>query len=122
MDKLASVFVLALPLFAWAQSPFDSTWKMNLSSTQFAEKPDNFELHNKEYTCSTCIPKIAVEADGSPTKWRATRTMTRSRSSKRNRDGKFLALNEITVHGNTMTVVSKDRRGNTMMSFTADKQ
>jgi hypothetical protein len=40
----------------------------------------------------------------------------------RKRDGKFLALNEIAVHGNTMTVVSKDVRGNTMMSFTADKQ
>ena len=40
----------------------------------------------------------------------------------RNRNGKFLALNEITVHGKTMRVVSKDIRGNTVMTFTADKQ
>jgi hypothetical protein len=56
--------VLLLPLSASAQSPFDGTWKMNLSSTQFEEKPDIFALQNGEYTCSTCIPKIALKADG----------------------------------------------------------
>jgi hypothetical protein len=40
----------------------------------------------------------------------------------RKRDGKFRALNEITIHGSTMMVVSKDEHGKTMMSFTADKQ
>jgi hypothetical protein len=249
--------VLLLPLSASAQSPFDGTWKMNLSSTQFEEKPDIFALQNGEYTCSTCIPKIAVKADGADHKvagdkdydalavkqaddktvhftrrkggkvvgeytdtvspdgstlildfkdyppegqpmtgkiiftraapgpkgahaisgaWRTARvenvaeqglTMTFKSTSDglnvdlpfyhesyeakfdgkeypvkgesggtvslkkvnnnkiletRKRDGKTLAVNEITVQANTLTVVSKDLTGNTMMSFTADKQ
>ncbi len=63
MRKLLGL-VLLLPLFAWAQGPFDGTWKINLSSAQFAEKPQTFALHDGEYTCSTCIPKIAIKADG----------------------------------------------------------
>jgi hypothetical protein len=251
------VLGLVLPLFAWAQSPFDGTWKMNLSSAQFEDKPDIFALHHGEYTCSTCIPKIAVKADGTDHKvagdkhydtlavkqvddktvqftrkkagkavgestdtvspdgstlsvefkdyppegqpmtgkimftraapgpkgahaisgaWRTTKVENVSEQGlsmtlksapdglsmdlpfyresyeakfdgkeypvkgegggtvslkkvndntileTRKRDGKTLVVNEITVHGNTMTVVSKDVRGNTMMSFTADKQ
>lgn len=63
MRKLLG-FALLLPLFAWAQSPFDGTWKINLGSAQFSQQPDTIALHNGEYTCSTCIPKIAVKADG----------------------------------------------------------
>ncbi len=63
MRKFAGLFLL-LPLSALAQSPFDGSWKMNLNSTQFAEKPDIFALQSGEYTCSSCIPKIAVKADG----------------------------------------------------------
>ncbi len=257
MNKLASVFVMALPLSAWAQSPFNGTWRMNLSSAQFKDEPDVFALENGEYTCSSCIPKIAVKADGADHKvagdkdydtlavkqvddktvqftrkkagrvvsqstdtvspdgnsltvefkdyrqegqpmnsqtlftraapgpkgtraisgaWRTAKvenvsehglTMTLKSTTDgmsmdlpfyresyeakfdgkeypvkgeaggtvslkkvndntiletRNRDGKFLALNEITVHGNTMSVISRDLRGNTMMSFIADKQ
>jgi len=253
----ASLFALALPLFAWAQSPFDGTWKFNMSSAQFAEKPDTFVLHNGEYTCPTCTPKITVKADGADHKvagekdydtlavkqvddktvqftrkkadkvvgestdtvspdgntlslefkdyppegqpmtgkiiftraapapkgahatsgsWRTAKvekvseqglTMTlkstpdglsmdlpfyhESYEAKfdgkeypvkgeaggtvslrkvndstiletRKRDGKTLAVNEMTVQGNTMKVVSKDLSGNTMMSFTADRQ
>ncbi len=253
----ASLFALALPLFMWAQSPFDGTWKFNMSSAQFAEKPDTFALHNREYTCSTCVPKITVTADGAdhkvagekdydtlavnqvdgravqftrkkagkivgestdtvspdgntltlefkdyPTQgepmtgkivftraapgpkgahaisgsWRTARvenvseqglTMTFKSSpdgltmdlpfyhesyeakfdgkeypvkgeaggtvslkkiddttilETRKRDGKLLAINEISTHGNTMKVVSRDRDGNIMMSFAAEKQ
>lgn len=63
MRRFVGLFLL-LPLSAWAQSPFDGTWKFNMSSAQFAEKPDTFALHNGEYTCSTCIPNITVTADG----------------------------------------------------------
>jgi hypothetical protein len=63
MKKIAGLFLL-LPLFAWAQTSFDGTWKVKLSSPQFAQKPQTFALRNGEYTCSTCIPKIAVKADG----------------------------------------------------------
>jgi hypothetical protein len=256
MRKLLLIVVLT-PLSATAQSPFDGTWKMNMSSTQFAGKPDVFVLDNGEYTCSTCAPKIAVKGDGADHKvagdkdydtlavkqvdnktvqftrkkagrvvsqstdtvspdgnsltlefkdypkegqpmnsqilftraapgpkgahaisgaWRTAKvenvsepglTMTLKSTTDgmsmdlpfyresyeakfdgkeypvkgeaggtvslkkvndntiletRNRDGKFLALNEITVRGNTMSVISRDLRGNTMMSFIADKQ
>ena len=256
MKNLLSL-VLLLPLSASAQSPFDGTWKMNLSSIQFEQKPDIFALQNGEYTCSTCIPKIAVKGDGADHKVAGdkdydvlavkqvddkTVQFTRKRGDKvlsestdtvspdgntltsefkdhptegqpmtgkiiftraapgpkgahaisgawrtakmenvseqglimtlkstpdglsmdlpfyresyeakfdgkeypvkgeaggtvslkkvndntiletRNRDGKFLALNEITVHGNTISISSRDLRGNTMMTFTADRQ
>jgi hypothetical protein len=64
MHKLVFVFALSLPLSAWAQSPFDGTWKFNMSSTQFAEKPETVTLQNGEYTCSRCVPQIALKADG----------------------------------------------------------
>ncbi len=61
----AALLVASLPAAAlWAQDPFDGAWKFNISSAQFAEKPDIFSLHNGEYTCSTCTPRIAVKADG----------------------------------------------------------
>lgn len=54
-----------LPLFASSQSPFDGTWKADMSKTQFTQKPDTFALQKGRYTCSTCDVKINVEADGS---------------------------------------------------------
>lgn len=65
MKKLMLV-VLALPLTAaWAQSPFDGTWKADLSKLKFPSKPDVFELKDGRYKCPTCIPtKIDVAADG----------------------------------------------------------
>jgi hypothetical protein len=63
MRKLLGL-VLLLPLFAWGQTPFDGTWKVNISSAKFGQKPDVIALHNGEYTCTTCIPKVAVKADG----------------------------------------------------------
>ncbi len=66
MRKL--LLVLLVPLFAWAQSPFDGTWKINVNHAQFSEKPDTFALQKGEYTCSTCTVKIAVKADGTDQK------------------------------------------------------
>ena len=67
MKKLLGLFLL-VPMFAWTQSSFDGTWKFNLNDAQFAQKPDTFELKNGQYTCSTCIPKINVKADGTDQK------------------------------------------------------
>jgi hypothetical protein len=65
MKKLI-LLVVALPLaIAWAQGPFDGTWKADLSKLKFPEKPDVFVLKDGRYKCSTCIPtKIDVAADG----------------------------------------------------------
>ncbi len=48
----------------WAQSPFDGTWKINLNTVQFPEKPQVLVLQNGTYQCPTCDPKINVKADG----------------------------------------------------------
>jgi hypothetical protein len=52
-------------MFAWAESPFDGTWKADMSKTQFAQKPAAFALQNGRYTCLTCDVDINVKADGS---------------------------------------------------------
>jgi hypothetical protein len=66
---LLTTFSLALlgllaPSSARAQSGFDGTWKINLNKAQMSEKPDVLLLQNGTYQCSTCVPSIAVKADG----------------------------------------------------------
>jgi hypothetical protein len=57
--------ILLLPILAWAaQSPFDGTWKVDLNTAQFPEKPQVIVLQNGTFQCSTCDPKINVKADG----------------------------------------------------------
>lgn len=59
---LLLALVVSLP--AVAQNAFDGTWKFNLDDAQFAKKPDVFLLQNGMYHCKTCVPPIAVKADG----------------------------------------------------------
>lgn len=63
MKKLWCVLLLA-PLMALAQGPFDGTWKGEVASAQFEDKPDSYLLQNGMYQCSTCIPKVSIKADG----------------------------------------------------------
>src|SRR5271166_1774624 len=63
MKKL--VFLLLLvPVLGWAQSPFDGTWKVDLSQAKFPKKPDEYLLKDGMYECKTCKPEIKVKADG----------------------------------------------------------
>jgi hypothetical protein len=66
MKKLifAGWLVLLLPVLAMAQSPFEGTWKMDMSSVQWPEKPDVYLLQNGMYQCKTCVPPVNVKADG----------------------------------------------------------
>jgi len=50
------------------QSPFDGTWKGDLGSAKFPEKPDVYVLKDGTYTCKTCAPPITVKADGTDQK------------------------------------------------------
>jgi hypothetical protein len=71
MKTLFFVGLLALllvPVGAMAQSPFDGTWKNDLSSVQWPAKPDVFLLQNGMYECKTCVPPINVKADGTDQK------------------------------------------------------
>ncbi len=61
-------FVLLLSLLtpglAVAQSAFDGTWKVDLKTAQFPKKPDVYLLQDGMYHCKTCVPAIAIKADG----------------------------------------------------------
>jgi hypothetical protein len=67
VKKLLGLFLL-VPMLVWAQSPFDGTWKFNLTGAKYSEKPETFGIKNGSYTCDTCIPKISVKADGTDQK------------------------------------------------------
>ncbi|MGO9404546.1 MAG: hypothetical protein ACLPVW_13880 [Terriglobales bacterium] len=60
--------LLFVPVVAMAQSPFDGTWKVDMSSAQWSTKPDVFLLQNGMYECKTCVPPINVKADGTDQK------------------------------------------------------
>jgi hypothetical protein len=59
---LLSLLVLGASA-ALAQSAFDGTWRLNTQSAQIKAN-DKFSLENGMYRCDTCVPKIAVKADG----------------------------------------------------------
>jgi hypothetical protein len=67
MKKLFFSFalaVLSMPLLVAAQSQFDGTWKIDMSTANFPKKPNVLLLQNGMFECKTCVPPIAVKADG----------------------------------------------------------
>ena len=56
--------LLLMPLVANAQSPFDGTWKVDMSKVDFPKKPDVYLLKDGMYECKTCVPPYNVKADG----------------------------------------------------------
>ena len=40
------------------------TWKGDVSSVKFEQKPDEFLLQNGKYDCKSCIPPVSLAADG----------------------------------------------------------
>ncbi len=59
-----AALVLLAPIPAVAQSPFDGTWKADVSSAQLPKKPNVYELRNGMYECKSCVPAVSVKADG----------------------------------------------------------
>lgn len=55
---------LAFAAPAFAAGTIDGTWKTDLSTVQFTEKPDVFLLKDGVFTCSSCVPVFTVQADG----------------------------------------------------------
>lgn len=45
-------------------SALNGTWKADLASLKFEQKPDEFLLKDGSYSCSTCIPPLSLAADG----------------------------------------------------------
>ena len=63
MKKLLFLLLL-VPVLAWAQSPFDGTWKVDMSKAKLPKKPDVLLLQNGMYECKSCNPQVNVKADG----------------------------------------------------------
>src|SRR5712692_2542775 len=55
---------LLIPAMAMAQSAFDGTWKFDLKTAKFPEKPYVYLLQDGMYHCKTCVPSVDVKADG----------------------------------------------------------
>lgn len=49
---------------ATSGSPIDGTWKADISSVQFDQKPDEMLLQGGQYSCKSCVPSFTVAADG----------------------------------------------------------
>jgi hypothetical protein len=56
--------LLLVPVLSWAQSPFDGTWKVDMSKSKLPKKPDVYLLQNGMWECKTCNPPVNVKADG----------------------------------------------------------
>ena len=57
--------ILLVPFVAAsAQTPFDGTWKMDVNSIEFPQKPDAMVIQNGMFHCQTCVPPIEIKADG----------------------------------------------------------
>ena len=55
---------LLAPSSAPAQSGFAGTWKVELNTAKFPEKPDEYLLQDGIFTCKTCVPEVKVKVDG----------------------------------------------------------
>jgi hypothetical protein len=49
---------------ALAASPLDGTWKADLASVKWPSKPDVYLIKGGVYTCSSCVPRVTIKADG----------------------------------------------------------
>ncbi len=61
---LSLAALLSVAAVSRGQSPFDGTWKTDLSQTKFSPKPLTFYISQGWYHCVTCDPAYDVAADG----------------------------------------------------------
>jgi len=47
-----------------AAGSIDGTWKADIDSVQFSQKPDEYLLQGGQYSCKSCVPSFTVAADG----------------------------------------------------------
>lgn len=59
-------FALLAGTPAFAASPFDGTWKTDISKISLPAKPDEYLLKGGSFTCHACTPGFTVAADGKP--------------------------------------------------------
>ncbi|MGA9967809.1 MAG: hypothetical protein WBQ10_21610 [Terriglobales bacterium] len=56
--------VLLFPAMLLAQSVFDGTWVAKLDTAKLPKRPEVYLLQNGIYECSSCVPKLKINADG----------------------------------------------------------
>ena len=61
---LLTTAALYAPTLAQAQSPFDGTWRIDMSQTKFSPKPLVSYLSQGWYHCVSCTPPFDVQVDG----------------------------------------------------------
>ena len=49
---------------ASSQSGIDGTWKADVTTAKWDQKPDEYLLQNGKYDCKSCTPPLSVPADG----------------------------------------------------------
>jgi hypothetical protein len=122
MKKLLLPLVLLASATLFAQSPFDGTWMTKLDTAKLPAKPRQYSLNNNMYECLTCVPKVAVNADGSDQKvtgdpYYDTIAVHVVNASSieiiRKKDGKVMSTNSETVSpdGNTLNQKFTDTTG-----------
>jgi hypothetical protein len=62
--KALFALVFLAPVGAFAASPFDGTWKTDLSTLKQDRKPQVYVVNDGMYTCKSCKPEVKVKADG----------------------------------------------------------
>jgi hypothetical protein len=68
MKKLMLAAVLLASQALFGQTQFDGTWMTKLDTAKLPTKPDKYSLSNNMYECLSCVPKVAVKADGTDQK------------------------------------------------------
>jgi hypothetical protein len=63
MKKLLFALLTLGAISAYGQAAFDGTWRLNPDSAQIKGN-DKYSVQDGMYRCETCVPKIAVKADG----------------------------------------------------------
>jgi hypothetical protein len=61
---IVSVFASLSSIHALGQSGFDGMWNADPATAQFSGNPTTFTIRHGEYLCKSCVPAIAVKADG----------------------------------------------------------
>lgn len=64
LSALIAMAALFAAASSSAQSPFDGTWKTDLSKTRFSPKPLTFYISGGWFHCVSCSPAYDVPADG----------------------------------------------------------
>ena len=64
MRRFMFLLLLFVPVLGLGQSPFDGTWKVDMSKSKLPKKPEVYLLQNSNYECKSCVPAVNIKADG----------------------------------------------------------